>query len=37
MIGEVLKAPADRAVKDRARDVVRDLMSRFPAYPDEGR
>ena len=32
-IGEVLGAPEDDAVKQRARTTVRDLMSRFPVYP----
>ena len=32
-IGEVLHAPDDEAAKDRARRSVRDLMTRFPAYP----
>jgi len=32
-IGEVLGAPDDDAVKQRARTTVRDLMSRFPVYP----
>src|SRR5438067_7257877 len=33
IIGDVLRAPDDRAVGDRARASVRDLMQRFPAYP----
>jgi glycine hydroxymethyltransferase len=33
VIGEVLKRPDEEAVKDWARGVVRDLMTRFPAYP----
>jgi glycine hydroxymethyltransferase len=33
IIGEVLRNPADEAVKARAREAVRDLMSRFPVYP----
>jgi glycine hydroxymethyltransferase len=32
-IGELLKAPDDDEVKKRARETVRDLMARFPAYP----
>jgi glycine hydroxymethyltransferase len=32
-IGEVLQAPEDETVKERARGSVRDLMNRFPAYP----
>ena len=33
IIGEVLKAPGDETVKARARERVRDLMTRFPPYP----
>jgi glycine hydroxymethyltransferase len=33
IIGEVLQQPEDQGVKDRARQRVRDLMDRFPAYP----
>jgi glycine hydroxymethyltransferase len=33
IIGEVLVAPGDGAVKARARDEVRALMNRFPPYP----
>jgi glycine hydroxymethyltransferase len=33
IIGEVLRNPADERVADRSRAAVRDLMSRFPAYP----
>ena len=33
IIGDVLRAPEDQAVGDRARASVRDLMQRFPAYP----
>jgi glycine hydroxymethyltransferase len=33
VIGEVLRSPEDEAVASRARDSVRDLMERFPAYP----
>jgi glycine hydroxymethyltransferase len=32
-IGGVLRRPEDRGMKDRARSSVRDLMTRFPAYP----
>ncbi|HVM10926.1 MAG TPA: serine hydroxymethyltransferase [Actinomycetota bacterium] len=32
-IGEVLRAPDDEAVRERGRARVRDLTSRFPAYP----
>ena len=32
IIGEVLKAPEDAAVKDKAGRRVRDLMERFPLY-----
>ena len=31
-IGELLEAPEDDSVKERARRSVRELMSRFPAY-----
>jgi glycine hydroxymethyltransferase len=34
VIGEVLHRPDDETVKERGRASVRDLMSRFPAYPD---
>jgi glycine hydroxymethyltransferase len=33
VIGEVLKRSDESSVKDWARGVVRDLMTRFPAYP----
>jgi glycine hydroxymethyltransferase len=33
IIGDVLAQPDDQDVKDRARQRVRDLMNRFPAYP----
>jgi glycine hydroxymethyltransferase len=33
IMGEVLRAPEDEAVRDRARGRVRDLMARFPVYP----
>ncbi len=33
VIGDLLRHPADEAVKDRARTSVQDLMTRFPAYP----
>jgi glycine hydroxymethyltransferase len=33
IIGEVLRQPDDESVKDGARRRVRELMSRFPAYP----
>jgi glycine hydroxymethyltransferase len=33
IIGEVLRGPDDESVARRSRDAVRDLMSRFPAYP----
>jgi len=33
VIGDVLKDPGDDAVKARVREVVRELMGRFPAYP----
>jgi glycine hydroxymethyltransferase len=32
-IGEVIRAPANEEVKDRARERVADLVARFPAYP----
>jgi len=32
IIGEVLRAPADRGVKEKARGRVGDLMARFPLY-----
>ncbi|HZA27242.1 MAG TPA: serine hydroxymethyltransferase [Actinomycetota bacterium] len=32
-IGEVIRAPADEEVKERARGRVADLVARFPAYP----
>jgi glycine hydroxymethyltransferase len=32
-IGEVIRAPADEGVKERARGRVADLVARFPAYP----
>jgi glycine hydroxymethyltransferase len=34
IIGEVLKAPGDEGVRQKARGRVRDLMERFPPYPD---
>src|SRR5262245_26471619 len=34
IIGDVLKAPADEGVRQKARGRVRDLMERFPPYPD---
>jgi glycine hydroxymethyltransferase len=33
IIGEVLHGPDDESVNQRSREAVRDLMSRFPAYP----
>jgi len=33
VIGDLLRHPADEGVKDRARNSVQDLMTRFPAYP----
>jgi len=33
VIGEVLRHPSDERLGERARDAVRDLMDRFPAYP----
>jgi glycine hydroxymethyltransferase len=33
-IGEVLRNPDEGRVKERARATVKDLMARFPAYPD---
>jgi glycine hydroxymethyltransferase len=33
IIGEVLHGPDDESVARRSREAVRDLMSRFPAYP----
>jgi glycine hydroxymethyltransferase len=33
IVGDVLRAPEDTAVLDRARGRVRDLMTRFPVYP----
>ncbi|MDP8955786.1 MAG: serine hydroxymethyltransferase [Actinomycetota bacterium] len=32
-IGDVLRRPEDESVKQSARQTVRDLMGRFPAYP----
>jgi glycine hydroxymethyltransferase len=32
-IGEVIRAPEDEEVKERARGRVADLVARFPAYP----
>ena len=32
VIGEVIGAPEDEEVKRRARERVRDLAARFPAY-----
>ena len=34
VIGDVLRHPEDSAVKDAARGRVRELMGRFPVYPD---
>jgi glycine hydroxymethyltransferase len=34
VIGDVLRHPQDDAVKGAARERVRDLMARFPVYPD---
>jgi glycine hydroxymethyltransferase len=33
IIGEVLRSPADEGVKEKARMRVRELVTRFPAYP----
>ena len=33
IIGDVLRRPGDESVKKSARQTVRDLMERFPAYP----
>ncbi len=33
IIGDVLRRPGDESVKQSARQTVRDLMGRFPAYP----
>lgn len=33
IIGDVLRRPGDQGVQHQARDRVRDLMARFPAYP----
>jgi glycine hydroxymethyltransferase len=33
VIGEVIRAPEDGAVKERARERVADLTARYPAYP----
>jgi glycine hydroxymethyltransferase len=33
LIGEVLRQPEDEDVRQRTRTAVRELMSRFPAYP----
>jgi glycine hydroxymethyltransferase len=33
VIGDVLRRPGDESVKQSARQTVRDLMERFPAYP----
>ena len=33
IIGDVLRNPDDAAVKEAARERVRDLMQRFPVYP----
>jgi hypothetical protein len=33
VIGDTLRHPDDRAVKDAARERVRALMQRFPVYP----
>jgi glycine hydroxymethyltransferase len=34
IVGDVLKAPDDAGGRDKARQRVRDLMQRFPLYPD---
>jgi glycine hydroxymethyltransferase len=34
IVGDVLKAPDDAGGRDKARQRVRDLMHRFPLYPD---
>ena len=34
VIAEVLRRPGEESVKQSARQTVRDLMERFPAYPD---
>jgi glycine hydroxymethyltransferase len=34
IMGEVLKAPDDDGLRQKARGRVRDLMERFPPYPD---
>jgi glycine hydroxymethyltransferase len=34
VMGDVLRHPDDQAVKDAARGRVRELMGRFPVYPD---
>src|SRR5918992_869100 len=36
VLGDVLRAPDDDAVKDRARGRVADLVGRFPAYTERG-
>jgi len=33
ILGEVLRKPDDEGVKDEARSRVRELVTRFPAYP----
>jgi glycine/serine hydroxymethyltransferase len=33
IVGEVLKAPEDGAVKEKSGRRVRELMERFPLYP----
>jgi glycine hydroxymethyltransferase len=33
ILGDVLKAPGDTGLKEKARQRVRDLMQRFPVYP----
>ena len=33
IMGDVLKAPEDAGVKEKAHQRVRDLMQRFPVYP----
>jgi glycine/serine hydroxymethyltransferase len=33
VIGEVIRAPDDQDAKERARESVAALTSRFPAYP----
>jgi len=33
ILGDVLRAPEDAGVKEKAHQRVRDLMQRFPVYP----